>query len=366
MSIASDPDVADPPEPEPKLTEVRFEHTSDFAGLLESIGASLLISTYQAGRLVIVGVRSGQLHFRFHAFEQCMGMAVSSTRIAIGTRREIWMLRRAKDLAATLPDGPFDDCFLARYAHHTGRVHVHELAWGREELWFVNTLFSCLSTLDMDTNFVPRWKPPFITALAGEDRCHLNGMALNNGDPAYVTVLARTDNPAGWRADKAKTGCLLDVPSGEPVLTGLCMPHSPRVHGGHVWFLDSGHGRLSIVDIAAGKTEPVAHLPGYTRGLTFAGRYAFVGLSRIRETNVFGGLPIAERRTELKCGVGVIDLSSGKLAGQLEFLSGVEEIFDVQVLPGTLNPAIGGPVPDSDGHQQIWLAGTPRWIPGTR
>jgi len=352
----------DPPEPEAKLTAVKYEHTADFAEVLTAAGGALLISTYQAGRLVCVGVHDGRLNFSFHAFEQCMGVAVSSSRLAVGTRHDVWMLRQARELAPTLDGGPFDNCYLARLAHHTGRIHVHELAWGRDELWLVNTLFSCLSTLDADTNFVPRWKPPFITQLAGEDRCHLNGMALENGVPKYVTVLARTDTPAGWRADKAKTGCLLDVPSGEPVLTGLCMPHSPRVHAGRTWVLDSGHGRLSLVDPVAGTCEPVVHLPGYTRGLGFAGKYAFIGLSKIRETNVFGGLPIAARRSDLKCGVGVVDLTTGTLAGQLEFQSGVEEIFDVQVLPGSLNPALRGPNPTSDGTPQVWLSAAPRWI----
>lgn len=356
----------DPPEPAPKLTEVRYEHTADFAQVLRDAGGALLISTYQAGRLVVIGVEGNALKFSFHAFEQCMGVAVSPTRIAVGTRHDIWMLRQAKDLARTLPDGPYDDCFLARLAHHTGRIHVHELAWGRDELWLVNTLFSCLCTLESETNFVPRWKPPFITQLAGEDRCHLNGLALDQGMPRYVTVLARTNTPAGWRPEKAKSGCLLDVPSGEPILTGLCMPHSPRVYGGRVWVLDSGHGRLSLVDPAACRSEPVAHLPGYTRGLCFAGKYAFVGLSRIRETNIFGGLPIAERRADLKCGVGIIDLTTGALAAQLEFQSGVEEIFDVQVLPGSLRPCLAGPNPTGDGAQQVWLAATPRWLPGTR
>lgn len=356
----------DPPEPEPKLTEVRYEHTADFADVLADAGGALLISTYQAGRLVCVGVQQGRLRFSFHAFEQCMGLAVSPTRIAVGTRHEVWMLRQARELAATVPGGPFDDCFLARFAHHTGRIHIHELAWGRDELWLVNTLFSCLCTLETETNFVPRWKPPFISQLAGEDRCHLNGLALEHGVPRYVTVLARTDAPAGWRPEKSKTGCVLEVPSGEPVVQGLCMPHSPRVHAGRLWVLDSGRGRLSVVDPQAGTTEPVAQLPGYTRGLCFQGKYAFVGLSKIRETNVFGGLPIAERKGELKCGVGVIDLTTGRLAAQLEFHSGVEEIFDVQVLPGSLNPVLGGPNPTGDGSQQLWLAAAPRWLPGTR
>jgi uncharacterized protein (TIGR03032 family) len=242
----------------------------------------------------------------------------------------------------------------------TGDIHVHEMAWAGEELWFVNTLFSCLCTLDDRHSFVPRWRPPFITALAAEDRCHLNGLALADGRPKYVTAMAETDTPQGWRPNKATSGCLIDVAEGRVVARGFAMPHSPRVHQGRVWLLDSGTGRLVTLAPATGEVRPVSEQPGYTRGLAFYGAYAFVGLSKIRETSTFGGVPIAERRESLRCGVGVVDLTTGRNVGHLEFKSGVDEIFDVQVLPGVRLPALSGPFPGRDGTQMIWTVPEPR------
>jgi uncharacterized protein (TIGR03032 family) len=236
----------------------------------------------------------------------------------------------------------------------TGDIHVHEMAWAGEELWLVNTLFSCLCTLDEGHSFVPRWRPPFITALAGEDRCHLNGLALEGGRPKYVTALAETDTPQGWRPNKATSGCLIDVPSGQTVARGFAMPHSPRVHQGRVWLLDSGTGRLVTVDPATGEVRAGAEQPGYTRGLALHGPYAFIGLSKIRETSTFGGMPIAERRESLRCGVGVVELATGRTVAHLEFQAGVDEIFAVEVLPGVRLPALSGPFPRRDGTEMIW------------
>jgi uncharacterized protein (TIGR03032 family) len=221
-------------------------------------------------------------------------------------------------------------------------------------LWVVNTAIGCLCTLDGRHSFVPRWRPPFITSLAAEDRCHLNGLAMADGAPKYVTALAETDTPQGWRPNKVNSGCLIDVASGQTVARGFAMPHSPRVHLGRVWMLHSGAGQLVLVDPASGKAQTVTELPGYTRGLALYDRFAFIGLSRIRETATFGGMPIAERRPELKCGVGVVDLGTGRLVAHLEFVTGVEEIFDVQVLPGARCPALSGPYPTLDGAGPIW------------
>jgi uncharacterized protein (TIGR03032 family) len=221
-------------------------------------------------------------------------------------------------------------------------------------LRLVNTAFGCLCTLDGRHSFVPRWRPPFVTSLAAEDRCHLNGLALANGAPKYVTALGETDTPQGWRPNKVTGGCLIDVASGQTVARGFAMPHSPRVHRGRVWMLHSGAGQLVLVDPAGGKAETVCELPGYTRGLALYDRFAFVGLSKIRETSTFGGMPIALRRPELKCGVGVVDLGTGRLVGHLEFVTGVEEIFDVQVLAGARCPALSGPYPSLDGAAPIW------------
>jgi uncharacterized protein (TIGR03032 family) len=347
-----------------EMREVRYEYTPNLPEILKGLGASLLVSTYQAGKLCVVGARDGKLTFAFHSFEQVMGVAASPARIAVGARRQIASFHPAHDCAARLePAGTFDGCWVARTSFVTGNIHGHDLAWGQDGLWVVNTLFSCLCTLHESYNFVPRWRPPFVTELIDQDRCHLNGLAMENGVPRYVTVMAETNEPAGWRPTKATGGCVLDVPSGQVLARGLSMPHSPRLYDGRLWVLDSGRGQISVIERPNGRVQPVETVPGYTRGLAFAGPFAFVGLSRIRETSVFGGVPIAERRDELKCGVGVVDLRLGRTVATLQFHSGVEEIFAVEVLPGMTNPRLCGLTLDEAGQadraREVWIVPSP-------
>ena len=174
------------------------------------------------------------------------------------------------------------------------------------------------------------------------------------GRAKLVTALAETNEPGGWRRSKETTGCLIDVESGETLVRGLAMPHSPRIHAGKTWLLDSGRGRLVVADPARGTVTTVIELPGYTRGLAMFSTFAFVGLSRIRESSTFGGLPIAQNRESLKCGVAIIDLDSGRQMAFLEFHTGVEEIFDIQLLPGIRSPVVSGPHPHLDGKPPIW------------
>ena len=268
---------------------------------------------------------------------------MDARRLTIGTRDQVWFLRNAPNIAPRVePVGRHDACFLPRSCHVTGDIGVHELAWAGEELWVVNTRFSCLCTLHPDYSFVPRWRPPFVTALAAEDRCHLNGLAVVDGRPKYVTALGETDTAGGWRADKPQGGCLLDVPSGGIVARGLSMPHSPRLHEGRLWLLESGTGRLVLVDATTGQRQTVAELPGFARGLAMCGPYAFIGLSKIRATSAMDGVPLAQRREHLKCGIGVVDLRNGRVIAFLEFQTAVEEIFDVQLLPGLHFPEVLG------------------------
>jgi uncharacterized protein (TIGR03032 family) len=190
-----------------------------------------------------------------------------------------------------------------------------------------------LCTLDRYHSFVPRWRPPFVTALAPEDRCHLNGLGVVNGQVRYVTALGETDTAGGWRANKKNGGILMEVPSGTVVQRGLSMPHSPRWHQGRLWLLESGTGTIGTVDLAAGRYEPIAAVPGFTRGLDFYGNLAFLGLSQVRETAVFSGIPLTERLTERTCGVWVVDLGTGRTVAFLKFEDAVQEIFAVQVVP---------------------------------
>ena len=329
----------------PPIAEGKFQHTHspEFASLLQQAKGTLLVTTYQAGKLAVLRAHDGRLRTLFRSFEQPMGLAVDAARLAIGTRNQVWLFRNAPDIAAQIePIGAHDACFLPRSSHVTGDIRGHELGWQGDELWVVNTRFSCLCTISSDYSFVPRWRPPFVSALAAEDRCHLNGLAMDDQGPKYVTALGESDAADGWRERKADGGCVIDVPSGALVCRGLSMPHSPRLHGGHLWVLESGRGRLLRVDQKDGQLTEVATFPGYARGLAFAGRFAFIGLSKIRETSTFGGLPISEQRKELKCGVWVVDLKSGACCAFVEFTSSVEEIFDVQLLFGFRFPAVIG------------------------
>jgi uncharacterized protein (TIGR03032 family) len=323
---------------------------------------SLLVSTYQTGKLAVVQVRGEDLLITYHNFDRPMGIAISRACIAIGTKTQIWFIQGAPQIAHEVGSrGHYDSCYLARASHYTGEIHGHELAWSGRVLWVVNTLFSCLCSLDSGHSFVPRWKPPFVSALAAEDRCHLNGIALEHDRPRYLSCLGETDTPRGWKSEKAAGGSVIDVPSGRTILRGLSMPHSPRVEQGRLWILESGRGRLAAVNQQGGSLETVALLPGYARGLAFYGPYAFVGLSRMRETSSIEGLPIAGSIGELKCGVAVVELASGAIVAMLEFVSGIDELFDVRVDPFSRAPFFGGPDARGDGTPPIWLIPSPRY-----
>ena len=342
----------------PSPVEFRYTQSESFVALLQQLRASLLVSTYQANKLLAVRASGQGLSTLVRTFDKPMGLAIDGPRVALGTRKEVWVLRNAPDIAPQVePLGMHDACFLPRTCHVTGDIGIHEVAWAGQvqsprskvqsqeeerELWMVSTRFSCLCTLNPDYSFVPRWQPPFISAIAAEDRCHLNGLAVVDGSPRYVTALGTTDVRDGWRADKPHGGCIIDIPSGEFVARGLSMPHSPRWHDGKLWVLESGTGRLLSVELSSGRCEAIAEFPGFARGLVFAGQYAFVGLSKIRQSSAMDGVPLAEKRNELKCGIGVADLTSGKTVAMLDFQTAVEEIFDVQLLPGIRFPEVMG------------------------
>ena len=321
---------------------LRAVRTANFPALLRQVGASLLVTTYQAGKLVMVRDEGDHLNCHFHAFPAPMGLALDGDRLALGTRWRVWEFVDVPAVAARLdPPGRHDGCFLPRSCHVTGNILVHEIAWGAGgELWAVNTRFSCLCTLDRSASFIPRWRPPFVSALEPTDRCHINGLAMVDGRPRYVTALGETDAPAGWRDGKARGGVLFDVASGEAVTRGLSMPHSPRWHRGELWACESGAGTFGTVDLDTGRYRPIAEMPGFTRGVDFAGAYSFVGLSQVRESAVFSGIPITERLAaeERTCGVCAVDLRSGRVAALLRFDTAVQEVFAVAVLPGRRYP----------------------------
>lgn len=276
-------------------------------------------------------------------FDKPMGMAKQGERLAIATRNHVYLLANSRSLAYRFVDdqpGRYDALYLPRVAYFTSDLNIHDLAYDRHGLIAVNTRFSCLARLSQDFNFEPIWSPPFVTDLAPEDRCHLNGLAVVDGAARYVTALGATDTAGGWREAKRDGGLLMDIARNEIVLRGLSMPHSPRWHDESLYVLNSGCGELLHVDPARGQSSVVTRLPGYLRGMCFVGPYALVGMCKIREKHIFGGLPIQERVSKLLCGIAIVDLRTGEQLGMFEFSSGCEELFDIQFLPNVFRPMI--------------------------
>ena len=320
---------------------LRSVHTTTFPQILESFRSSIAVSTYQAGKLVILRRDEGVINTHFRNFRKPMGLAVGLDRLAVGTAHEVVEFRNIPAVCQKLePVGKHDACFIPRRTHNTGDIQIHEMAYVGNELWFVNTAFSCICTYESNHSFVPHWRPKFVSAYTPDDRCHLNGMCCMDGKPRWVTALGETDTGGGWRQNKKNGGILIDVESNEIITRELSMPHSPRFHEGKLWVLESGKGGLGTVDLQTGKYEMVAQLDGFTRGLDFYGNVALVGLSQVRESAVFSGLEITERLTEAErtCGVWAIDIRSGQTIGFVKFEDAVQEIFGVSLIRGSLYP----------------------------
>ena len=319
---------------------LRSVHTANLPALFERLQISLVVSTYQAGKAIVVRNDGGALNTHFRTFAKPMGIAADHLRLTIGGANTVWEYRNMPAVAEKLdPPGKHDACFLPRRIHVTGDIDIHELAWdAKNELWVVNTRFCCLCTLDVDHSFHPRWRPPFVSALAPEDRCHLNGLAMVDGRPKYVTALGTTDTAGGWRANKARGGILMDIETNEILLDGLSMPHSPRWYRDQLWVLESGEGTLAAIDLKTRTWRAVAQVPGFTRGIDFVGPLAFIGLSQVRESAVFSGIPLVQRLKERTCGVWVVNIENGQTIGFLRFEAGVQEIFAVQALQGIRFP----------------------------
>jgi uncharacterized protein (TIGR03032 family) len=247
----------------------------------------------------------------------------------------------------------FDACFVPRTVHITGRLDAHDVgldADGRPI--FVNTRYNCLATVSARHSFEMVWKPPFISALVDEDRCHLNGLAMGDGRPRYASAVSRSDTIDGWRDRRSDGGILIDIDSNEIVCTGLSMPHSPRLHNGELWVLNSGTGELGVVNLKSGGEgafEPRVFCPGFLRGLAFHGNFAFVGLSKPRYKR-FEGLALDGKLqaadSEPWCGIQVIDLSTGTCVDWLRIDGKIAELYDLEIVPGFGCPMAVGPVTD--------------------
>lgn len=323
--------------------QIRCSASPIFEDWLIQSGGSLAVSTYQAGKVAMIGHDGRQLTLLMRDFDKPLGMVATGGRLVLATRYDVTIFANAPILGHEFQEdqpGRYDALFLPRATYHTNDLHTHDVAVTRDGITLVATRFSCLAKLSFDFNFTPFWRPSFISDLVPEDRCHLNGLAVRDGEPRYVTALGTTDTAGGWRERKTDGGVLIDVQSSEIILRGLSMPHSPRWYDNRLWLLNSGTGELLTVDPANGRRETVCVLPGYLRGLTFVGPYAVIGLCKIREKHIFGGLPVQQKNEKLPCGIAIVDLRAGREVGFFEFTEGCEELFEIQFLQGIRRPMI--------------------------
>ena len=313
-----------------------------FSDWLGEQNCSIGLTTYQAGRLFLLGRKpDGGVRAHERMLEQCQGLWTDGQTLWTSGMHALWRFENEMPPGQANAAG-VDRRFAPREGRITGRIDCHDIGMteidGKRTPVFVNTLFNCLSTISETHSFKPWWIPPFISALTPEDRCHLNGLAMDGTRPAYVSAVSRSDVLDGWRERRRDGGVIIDVDSGEIVARGLSMPHSPRLYDGRLWVLNSGEGEFGTIDPGTGAFTAVAFCPGYARGLAFIGRYAVIGLSRPRRNQTFEGLAL-DARLEAKdavprCGLIIVNIDTGQTVDWLRFEHTIEELYDVAILPG--------------------------------
>lgn len=303
---------------------------------------SLVFTTYQSCRLFFLGVKpDGSLSAFERLFDKAMGLHATPERLYMSTRYQVWQMDNILQ-KGEVKDG-YDRLYVPRVAYTTGDIDTHDIVVdGKDKVYFVNTLYSCVGSLSQRYSFIPEWKPSFISRLAPEDRCHLNGLAMRDGKPRYATSVSMSDMFEGWRDKRIGGGCVVDMTTDEIIATGLSMPHSPRFYRDRLWVCNSGEGDFGYVDMEKGRFEPVIFCQGYLRGLAFHKNYAIAGLSKPRHERTFSGLPLdgrlAQKHTDAICGFMIIDLNTGEIVHWVRLEGVTTELYDVQVLEGVQRP----------------------------
>lgn len=329
-------------------SKLQIDFTPELTEVFNDLNATLLISTYQAGRVIAIGSNNGEKLTQIpFSFKKPMGIALQDEKMAIATLDEIQFLSAKGDIHKRKRTNvkAFDRFYIHRATYNTNRLDIHDIEFGKGSLWGINTAFSCLCKFDVNYSFVPKWQPNFITELVPEDRCHLNGLAMVDDIPKYVTALSQTNVKEGWRENIMGSGVLMEVPSGEIILENLAMPHSPRMIDGDLYVLESGSGKLLKVNPETKSSEVIYEFNRFIRGLAHKDGILFIGASKIRETSkTFNGLDV--KKNSKHAGVIVFDLRNRSIIGTLDYINTVDEIFDVQILENCNKPALIGQTDD--------------------
>lgn len=322
-----------------------INYTAGLTAWMAQNALSLAFTTYSAGKVVLIGPGlAGNVAVSERNFGHAMALRATETGLYLSTRHQVWLFENGLENGSQL--NGWDRIYMPRRSDVTGAVDVHDIAIDIDgRLLVVVTLYNCLAELDGRGSFSPIWRPDFISKIINEDRCHFNGFCLENGRPAYATVIGASDTAAGWRDMRADGGMVIDVRADQLVVGGLAMPHTPRIYKDVLYVLEAGSGWFGRVDRSRGTFERLTWLPGFLRGLSFHGDFAVIGLSKPRD-KIFSGLPLdgelTRRGAEPECAIYVIRLSDGAICHKLTITGSVEEIYDTAVLSGTRQPLLVG------------------------
>lgn len=328
-------------EEQASINQAEYSVSGGLLARLQKFNISIAFTSYQSGLLYFIGRNmSGGINVHQTSLPNPMGLCMDKKGSLTMTGG--YQIMRFENILEPNQqiNNTFDTCFVPRRVHVTGHLDAHDVGINNDDKpVFINTRFNCIATVSERHSFIELWRPPFISALVDEDRCHLNGMAMQDGEPRYVTAVSKSDTIDGWRDRRADGGVVIDVKTNKIVCEGLSMPHSPRMHNGQLWLLNSGTGELGVVNIAddgTGQFEPKVFCPGFSRGLAFYGNFAFVGLSKPRYKR-FEGLALDDKLkqadSEPWCGVQVIDLSTYSCVDWFRIDGNVAELFDLEVIP---------------------------------
>lgn len=319
----------------PRLT-ITVDRT--FADILAELKLSLIATSLTSEKLISLSSHQQQTHAHYRPYKHPAGTAVDYGKISVATAYQICHLWNIPIVAQKLePLGQYDACYLFRKGHITGDLEIQDMAYAQGQLWLVSSRFSSLCTLDQANSFIPQWRPPFIQGITPDDRCHLNGVAIVNNQPKYLTALAESNSPQGWRILQGAGGIVIDKDTNQIICRGLSVPNNPRWYRNKLWVLESGQARLITINPQTGKITPIATLPGFPRGLDFAGNYAFIGVSPVRG---YSPLPLAEKAVIDASSICIVNISTGQVEATVKFDSEVKDIHSLNVLPNTRYPEL--------------------------
>lgn len=365
-SVSAAAETVTPQAPPQKTTSTTTEKEKPFeihagsgsATFFAKHNISLLCSAYKSNQVFSFGATNdGRLSCFHSVHNHPMALAVSARKGDVWIASKLHLIRccdagdpynEANESSGG--GGNFSSTLVPRTLHAIGNHEVHGIYPDDPYApLFVSTRFSALCRLNLKDPEIAVdavWKPPFISEIKGEDRCHLNDVCFVDGKPKYACCVCESDAVDGWRDHRESGGVVIDMDSNEIIARSLSMPHSIRWYKGALWVLQSGTGELGTIDLKTGEFTAHIFLPGFLRGLQFFERYAIVGSSLDRHENRFKGLELGKRLEEKKttpiCGFFIVDMTSWTVVEKVEIKHGnVHEIYDVAIVPGRRARVLG-------------------------